>query len=107
MRISEVQVEEIVGVLSKYLSSKGQLYLVGSRTHSEKKGGDIDLLLVTDSELIENLKRIKHKIVDQIKSQPSIDEAKVDLILASEEGMKSDPFLLTLKESKKYLRDIG
>ena len=78
-------------------NSDGTLYLYGSRTRDDLKGGDIDLLLIVNSQIANKLSEEKYKILTRIKK--NIGEQKVDLIIATTEELKNDPFLQTLSES--------
>lgn len=87
MRLSEFQKRAILSVLSKY----GQVFIYGSRTRDDLKGGDIDLLLLVKSEILQELRSMKYKLLIEIESQ--IGEQKIDLLLATSEMLKQDPFL--------------
>ena len=51
IRLTQKEVAEIVSVFSQFFDNeKVSLYLYGSRTKLDLKGGDIDLLLVFDDE---------------------------------------------------------
>lgn len=66
------------------LSSKAELYLFGSRVDDTKKGGDIDLLIVSD-ELTK--KDIRHLKIDFFKR---FGEQKMDIVL--DNGTFLNPF---------------
>lgn len=102
MRLSNQQITEIKEALSSSLSSSNfKIYLVGSRVKDHLKGGDIDLLLIFESKENQNYARSQKLIlINQLMKQPSIDDTKVDLILGTEDDLKSDPFISTLDETK-------
>ena len=93
MRLTSQQVRGIEQALEEFVRNiPASLYLFGSRTKDHLKGGDIDLLLVTQEESISKLlKSRKHEIIASIHSQ--IGEQKVDLKIASEDEINVDPFL--------------
>ena len=98
MRLSPEQIHDIVSVISSYVTPPYELYLVGSRTTDSKKGGDIDLLLLCEPKSANHIKRQKHKVIDQIKSQSTIDETRTDLIIGEQSSLKNDPFISTLTD---------
>ena len=56
------------------------------------KGGDIDLLLLSDDvDLIENLIDTKHYLLSSIKSK--LDDQKIDLMITSNDKLTEDAFL--------------
>lgn len=74
MRLSQFQIESIRNSVKNNLSDY-ELRLFGSRVDDNKKGGDIDILLLTN-EKIESAK--KRKILREIKNL--IGEQKIDLV---------------------------
>jgi predicted nucleotidyltransferase len=54
MRLSESQIEIINKLAKKYFGPMATVYLFGSRTDENKKGGDIDLFISNDDENIIN-----------------------------------------------------
>lgn len=74
MRLSQFQIESIRNSVKNNISDF-ELRLFGSRVDDSKKGGDIDLLLLT-KEKIESAK--KRKILREIKNL--IGEQKIDLV---------------------------
>ena len=93
MRLSKQQITLIINAISPFIANEScELRLFGSRVHDEAKGGDIDLLLVTDKEkLLNSLLLNKHKILAAIKKE--IGDQKIDLKIASQKEDQSDPFL--------------
>lgn len=89
MRLSETErkaIKEVILALDPY----AQIYLFGSRTDMNKKGGDIDILILSKV-ITENQRReIKLKLYD------SIGEQKIDLLIASD---TADPFVQIALES--------
>lgn len=92
MRLTPFQQHAITSVLSKY----GQLFLYGSRTQENLKGGDIDLLLITQTENLSKLRSEKYKLLANIESL--IGEQKIDLTLATPETVLQDPFLIHISK---------
>ena len=100
MRLSETQVKQITAVLVEEIPFSFELFLVGSRTKDHLKGGDIDLLLISDNRNLKNLLSTKHLLIDKLKRQPSVDDGKVDLLLAHPDDLINDPFISSLNSSK-------
>lgn len=68
----------------KSLSSSAKLYLFGSRIDDTKKGGDIDLLVVSDELTKKDLRLLR---IDFFKE---FGEQKIDIVL--DNGEFKDPF---------------
>ncbi|HFU76962.1 MAG TPA: nucleotidyltransferase domain-containing protein [Epsilonproteobacteria bacterium] len=68
----------------KRLSSTAKLYLFGSRVDDTKKGGDIDLLVVSDELTKKDLRWLR------IEFFKSFGEQKIDIIL--DDGSFQQPF---------------
>ncbi len=77
---------EQIAILStvKSLDPNARIYLFGSRVDDTKKGGDIDLLVMSDSLTREDKRTIKIKLYDLLGEQ------KIDIVLATDD---SDPFV--------------
>ena len=77
---------EQIAILStvKCLDQNARIYLFGSRVDDTKKGGDIDLLVISDSLTSEDKRTIK------IKLYALLGEQKIDIVLAADD---SDPFV--------------
>lgn len=99
MRLTNEQIQQIHHVLKAQLSGFSyRLYLYGSRTQPDLKGGDIDLLLVTD---VEGLKVFNEKhlsLLVQIKKQPSIGQRRLDLKATLPEDLEKVPFLIEISK---------
>jgi len=76
MRISESDQKKINDILSSIYGKEVDIYLFGSRTDDSKKGGDIDLLLVSEKFHDDEQRRI-HSLT---LLQRSIGLQKIDLI---------------------------
>lgn len=90
IRLTPTEQQSIKQTILHY-DPKAQIYLFGSRVDENKKGGDIDLLVLsTQLEFREQI-RIKIKLYELIGEQ------KIDLIIAKE---MADPFIqLVLEEA--------
>lgn len=93
MRLSEQEISHIIEALSFFIhDQKAEIYLYGSRTNDDLKGGDIDLLLLLDSsETMETLSSQKHEILAKVKSL--IGDQRIDLKITCKEKIDEDPFL--------------
>jgi len=80
MRISDADRNKIHDVLSLIYGPDARIYLFGSRTDDAKKGGDIDLLAVTDSSRCDGNVRIRALTA----LQTAIGLQKIDLIVTSD-----------------------
>ena len=93
MRIDSSDINFIVKAITPFIkNNNAQLRLYGSRIDDNLKGGDIDLLLIAANEEVgNNLNKIKHKILVEIKE--NIGEQKIDLTICSQNNINTDPFL--------------
>ncbi len=83
MRLNQNQVKILKHKL-KTISSKAQLYLFGSRVDDDKKGGDIDLLVVSKEVTKRDLRDLR------IEFFKHFGEQKLDIIL--DDGEFKNPF---------------
>jgi len=96
MRLREAEHKGILSACNQVAAGrKHTLYLFGSRADSEKKGGDIDLLMVVSAENLKSMLLDKHHFLVEIKSK--IGEQKIDLIITTEEHISKDEFLKSIK----------
>jgi uncharacterized protein len=93
MRISEEEIEIIKKLANKYFGQNTKVFLFGSRTFDNKRGGDIDLFItslqksnLTMAAKIEFLTELKYLIGDQ----------KIDVILDTD----------FLKRKKQFYRSV-
>ncbi len=61
-----------------------KVFLFGSRTDDQKRGGDIDILIISDSINREQIRKIKLNFYD------SFGEQKIDIVL--DDGSLDEPF---------------
>jgi len=83
MRLQQNQIEVLKNKLQT-LSSSAKLYLFGSRVDDDARGGDIDLLIVSDTLTKKDLRVIR---VDFFKH---FGEQKLDILL--DNGEFKNPF---------------
>ena len=83
MRLSEKEIKLLKNEL-KLLSNEAKLYLFGSRVDDAKKGGDIDLLIVSNELTKKDLRILR------IEFFKEFGEQKIDIILDNGEFL--NPF---------------
>lgn len=83
MRLKEFERAAIISTV-KYFDENARVYLFGSRVDDTKKGGDIDLLVMSYRLTSDDKRAIKIKLYELIGEQ------KIDIILAEND---SDPFV--------------
>lgn len=83
MRLTEIEKTAILESVRK-LDPDAEVYLFGSRTDALKKGGDIDILVLSDQLKFFDKLAIKAALFERIEEQ------KVDLLIAKRRG---DPFV--------------
>lgn len=75
MRLKEFEIQVIKSSIEKY-DKNAQIYLFGSRTDDTKKGGDIDLLVISNKINERDIRKIKLELYDLIGEQ------RIDIISA-------------------------
>jgi len=88
MRISSAEIDNLLGSV-KQIDPNASVYLFGSRTDNHKKGGDIDIAIL--SELVS----LKEKIEIKYNFYQAFGEQKLDLLIVSDENM---PFWQVVKD---------
>ena len=83
MRLKDSEQKAILSTV-KGLDNNASVYLFGSRVDDTKKGGDIDLLVLSDRLTSDNKRTIKMKLNELLGEQ------KIDLLIAADD---SDPFV--------------
>lgn len=78
MRLSEFEIESIKSVASRHFGTDVQVFLFGSRTKNQERGGDIDLFIRNPNNV--NLK-IRAKIDFITELIQLIGEQKIDVVL--------------------------
>jgi hypothetical protein len=93
LRLTDPQQKQIHNVLSKYLKDiPYKLFLYGSRIHDHLKGGDIDLLVLTNSNGVELFNNLELDILVELKKQQDIGQRKIDIKAVTESDLESNPF---------------
>ncbi|MDR1932518.1 MAG: nucleotidyltransferase domain-containing protein [Spirochaetales bacterium] len=82
MRLSDSERGALIGAV-KAVDVDAQVWLFGSRTDDSKKGGDIDVAILSKKIGLAERMRIRRNITDRIGDQ------KIDLVVSAD---GSDPF---------------
>jgi len=77
MRLSAYEINTIKATVAKY-DSNAEVYLFGSRTDDNARGGDIDLLVLSQTISYTDKLRIRIQLADRMGNQ------KVDLLLKNQ-----------------------
>ena len=80
MRISALEIDNLLGSI-KQIDQNADVYLFGSRTDNHKKGGDIDIAILS------KLVSLKEKIEIKYNFYQAFGEQKLDLFIVSDENM--------------------
>lgn len=83
MRLKDYEQAAILATV-KHFDSNARVYLFGSRVDDTKRGGDIDLLLMSDRITTDTKRAIKIRLYE------ALGEQKIDIIVATDD---SDPFV--------------
>ncbi len=83
MRLSKDEITLLKNKLTT-LSSDARLFLFGSRVDDSKRGGDIDLLVVSDKLNAEDIRQLRIAFLEKFGEQ------KIDIIL--DDGTMQKPF---------------
>ncbi|MEY3901335.1 MAG: hypothetical protein RL189_641 [Pseudomonadota bacterium] len=95
MRLSEFAIDAIRKTAAQTFGPEVSVWLFGSRVDDSKRGGDIDLLIITESDQ-KRLDILRSETDFLVALKSMIGEQKIDLVVATPESLTSDPFLLTL-----------
>jgi predicted nucleotidyltransferase len=98
MRLSELEIDAIRKTSEQTFGTARSVWLFGSRVDDSKRGGDIDLLIIAESDQA-RLDILRRETDFLVTLKQMIGEQKVDLIVATPESLASDPFLRTLSTS--------
>ena len=94
MRLSEQDKTRILLAIRQF-DSRARVFLFGSRAIDTKKGGDIDLLILSDSIGTQERRRIRGLICDTVGDQ------KIDIIVAAD---ASDPLVRIAQDTGVLLQ---
>ena len=88
MRLSP-QEQDVLKSTLNVLAPNAELYLFGSRTDDKKRGGDIDLLVVSDTLKKHDIRKLRMAFMAEFGEQ------KMDIVL--DDGQFKDPFVQLIK----------
>lgn len=94
MRLSKEEIELLKKTLFE-LDSEAKLYLFGSRVHDDKKGGDIDLLIISNKLTRKDLRKIKREFFNKFGEQ------KIDIVI--DNGDFKNPFAEKIRKESVEL----
>lgn len=83
MRLNDFELTAIRAAVKNF-DPDARLYLFGSRVDDSKRGGDIDLLIMSDILTLESKRSIKIRLFEVLGEQ------KIDIVLAADD---SNPFV--------------
>ncbi len=98
MRLNERQVQAIRDSVKKNFPSGTRVYLFGSRTDDNARGGDIDLLIETALQGVE-LQSARYKAMSDISMK--IGDQKIDIVITS--GREKEKSLILLEAEKEKI----
>lgn len=79
MRLTPKEISSIKTCIKEF-DPAAKVYLFGSRTRDNEKGGDIDLLIITDKIHLEEKIKLKLKLYD------ALGEQKIDILIPDKEN---------------------
>ena len=95
LRLSQHDIDALIGIFHKHFLKKDALWLFGSRTTQAKKGGDIDLYVETHAKSIEEAIKMKTDFIWALEQ--AIGEQKIDVVL----NMLNFPYPLCIHDIAK------
>lgn len=88
MRLSRDEAGFILATFKQY-QPEADIYLHGSRVHDEKKGGDIDLLIVCQDPIAKTkLSKQREEILVLLKDK--LGDQRIDLTIADKDSLSGD-----------------
>lgn len=105
MRLTTDEINSILTACKSVADNRSfLLYLFGSRTNINMRGGDIDLLCKVSEADLSSFQMQKNLFLAEIKSK--IGEQKIDFIIASPRMIEQDEFLKSIISSCVLLNPI-
>jgi len=89
MRLSQKEIETLKDSV-KSISSEAEVYLFGSRVDDIKKGGDIDILIVSNKINKKDLRKVRLEFFKKFGEQ------KLDIVL--DNTQTDDPFIKLISQ---------
>lgn len=80
MRLTNTQIQIIKSETKLIFGKTAHVYLFGSRVDDDKKGGDIDLLILTDDNTLSQRDKINYLHVNLILA---LGDQKIDILINS------------------------
>ncbi len=102
MRLNENQIKVITALAKKHFSDDVQVYLFGSRTDDQKRGGDIDLLILSPDETILSTAR---KLAYLVALKKEMGDRKIDVVLDNERTRSKISFYRSITHNSIRLTD--
>jgi predicted nucleotidyltransferase len=94
MRLTSKESMAILEVAKNVFGPDVRVKLFGSRTDDSKKGGDIDLLVLTSEQRLAQVRQLKFKFLDDL--QGIIGEQRIDVVITTNEQIQKDEFLSSI-----------
>jgi hypothetical protein len=105
VRLLEGEIHKIILSLTKNLKEiPHKLFLFGSRLDDQKRGGDIDLLLLVSEHDFEKVYAMKSHL--KFDLEEAVGDQRVDLTLATEQKLKDDEFLMSIAQTMRVLEQM-
>ena len=99
MRITAIEQVAIKKIVEQ-MDPEARVYLFGSRTDDHLRGGDIDLLILS------NRISLADKIDILIRIKEVLGEQKIDILVKNDKDASSDPFVAEIMKSAVPLSDL-
>jgi uncharacterized protein len=96
MRLTSMERSVIKEAVSG-IDPNAEVFLFGSRVSRHAKGGDIDLLIISET------MGIKDKVNLLLQIKDKLGEQKIDVIIKSKAEIKDDPFVNSIFSTAKSL----
>lgn len=100
MRLTQFQIDSINKLAKKHFGQGATVYLFGSRTNDQKRGGDIDLLINNTDEATLSLEA-KIRFLAELKAK--IGDRKIDVIFDNDNTRQKKNFYRSIISQKVEL----
>ena len=95
LRLKESEIKAIINSIRNF-DSQAEIYIFGSRAKPDRKGGDIDILVVSDVIGWKEKRKIRVELIKRL------GDRKIDLLVARRKEIKENPFFqLAIAEGVK------